>query len=323
MLRLFRLAAPHTALSMALVLLITPLLTVYMPNADAEDSPTATTVGHSPLTWSELQARPLPPSVPRIPYGRAAQQFGELRVPSGRGPFPVVILVHGGCWLAEFDYVYMTRLSAALTAAGYATWTPEFRRIGDAGGGWPNTLLDVGAAADALRTLAPNHHLDLHRVVAIGHSSGGHLALWLAARHRLAADSALYATAPLPLAGVVGLAAITDLATYRVGPADSCNASVDQLLGGTPQTVPQRYAQASPRALLPLGVAQVLIQGGLDPIVKPESARDYVDAAQAAGDAATLALIGEDGHFDLANPEGAAWTQLQDALHRLLPEYAH
>jgi acetyl esterase/lipase len=186
------------------------------------------------LSWNELSNRALPPAGERIAYGTDAAQFGQLRVPEGEGPFPVVMLIHGGCWLSDFDYVYMSHLAAAITAGGYATWTIEYRRLGDSGGGWPQTFLDAGNALDALRTIAPAHRLDLQRVAAAGHSAGGQLALWLAARPRLPASSDIRGRDPLPLRGAIGLAAITDLAQYRVGPADSCHASVDPLLGGTP-----------------------------------------------------------------------------------------
>lgn len=271
----------------------------------------------APLTWNALQKLPLPSPGERIAYGPAPQQFGELRVPKGAGPFPVVVVIHGGCWLADFDYRYITRLADALTRAGYATWAPEFRRIGDAGGGWPNTFLDVARATDHLRALASAHALDLARVIALGHSSGGHLALWLAARRKLPPDSALSLPDPLPLAGVVGLAAITDLATYRIGPKDSCHASVDRLLEGTPATRPQRYAQTSPRALLPLSMPQYFLQGAEDRIVGPESVRAYADAARAAGERANLSEIADAGHFDLVVPEGASWANLQTALRSL------
>jgi acetyl esterase/lipase len=279
--------------------------------------PESNPVAKAPITWAQLQALPLPPAGERITYGTAPQHFGELRVPKGKGPFPVVMLIHGGCWLADFDYRYITRLSAALTAEGYATWTPEFRRIGDSSGGWPNTLLDVGAATDHLRALAPKYHLDLHHVIALGHSSGGHLALWLAARHKLPQDSPLFSAKPIALAGVIGLAAITDLTSYRIGPPDSCHASVDQLLEGTPETQPQRYAQTSPLALLPLGVPQQFIDGSADRIVDPESVRAYVIAATKAGDHAELAMIAGDGHFDVVVAEREAWTQILVALKQL------
>ncbi|MES2683640.1 MAG: alpha/beta hydrolase [Pseudomonadota bacterium] len=262
-----------------------------------------------PISWKEVAAIPQPAAGEKISYGEAAQQFGELRLPQAKAgstqKFPVVVLVHGGCWLAAYDYRYINPLAAALTAQGIATWTIEYRRIGDAGGGWPNTLLDVAKATDHLRVMAKTHPIDLTRVVSMGHSAGGHLALWLGARHKLDPRSALYLPTPLALKGVVGLAPITNLATYRVGEPDSCNASVDQLIGGTPQQFPNRYAQASPFALLPLGVPQWLVQGAKDPIVPLDSVTAYATAARQAGDAGTVSVDDELGHFDTAVPHTA------------------
>lgn len=272
------------------------------------------------LSWNELEALPLPPAAPRIAYGSAPEQFGELRVPlhASKKKLPVVMLIHGGCWLAEFDYLHLTRLAAVLNDEGYATWTIEYRRLGDAGGGWPNTLLDVAHAADYLRVLARTQPLDLKRVVFVGHSAGGHLALWLSARHKLKAGSALYARYPLKPAGVVGLAPITDLVTYRIGPPDSCNAAVDQLMGGAPDVQPQRYAQASPLALLPLGVRQRIIHGVNDRIVPMQSAQHYVDAASGHGDDARLRLLPVAGHFELVAPQEPALPVLKEVLRELL-----
>lgn len=252
---------------------------------------------------------PQPPVVEKIAYGPAPQQFGELRLPPSQGAgesrFPVVVLIHGGCWLSAYAYQYTNPLAAALNAQGIATWTIEYRRIGDAGGGWPNTLLDVAKATDHLRTLATTQPIDTKRVVSMGHSAGGQLALWLAARHKLPKKSDLYLPRPLAIQGVVGLAAITDLARYRVGEPDSCNASVDQLIGGPPAVFPRRYAQASPHALLPLGVPQWLIQGGKDPIVPLESVTAYAVAAKKAGDETRVSTDDALGHFDPAVPHTA------------------
>ena len=143
------------------------------------------------MSAGDVLALPRPEAQHRIAYGPGPQQFGELRLPDGAGPHPVVIVVHGGCWLAEYDLGYMSSLAAALTADGVATWSIEYRRVGDDGGGWPGTFDDVGAAADHLREIAAEHELDLERVVAVGHSAGGHLALWLAARHGLSVDGGL------------------------------------------------------------------------------------------------------------------------------------
>lgn len=273
----------------------------------------------SPLSWADVAARPLPGSAARHAYGQAQQQYGQLRLPLGPGPFPVVVLVHGGCWLNEFDLSYFTHMAAALTAAGYATWTPEYRRLGDAGGGWPGTLKDVAAATDHLRELATRHPLNLQQVVAAGHSAGGQLALWLAARGQLPRESELYVEDPLPLRGVIGMAAITDLENYRVGPPGSCHAAVDALLGGSPMAQPARYAAISPIRLLPLGVPQWLFQGARDPIVSETSVRRYVDTARQSGDQVELQVDPDAGHFEVALPDTRLGQQILVALARLLP----
>ena len=270
------------------------------------------------LSWAALDAMPLPPPVARVPYGPAALQFAELRVPPGDGPFPVMILLHGGCWLNRYDLVYITRLAAWLTSQGWASWTPEYRRLGDPGGGWPGTLLDVGAAADALRAQAQAAPLDLCRVYAAGHSAGGHLALWLASRGQLALGSDLYQPQPLPIAGVLGLAAITDLAQHRHEAPSSCHAEVEPLLGGLPESLPQRYADASPAQRLPLGVPQVFVQGEEDDIVSSASVRRYVQAAQQAGDRVQLLALPGAGHFDVAVNVASSEAALVAALAWLL-----
>ncbi len=290
-------------------------MTTTPPSAD----PTAPTVG-VPLPWEALDAMPLPCAPPdaRVAYGPAPTQFAELRLPAGVGPHPVMVLLHGGCWRNRYDLVYITRLAHWLTTQGWASWTPEYRRLGDDGGGWPGTLLDVGTALDALRTQAVGAPLDLSRVYVAGHSAGGHLALWLASRKQLAPTSALYQAQPLPVAGVLGLAAITDLASYRIGPADSCHAAVDLLMGGTPSEVPQRYADASPAQRLPLGVPQVLVQGAEDDTVSLESVQSYAHAAQQAGDDVRVLALAGAGHFDVAVNAPSSEAALVDALGWLL-----
>lgn len=317
------------ALSMPLALLACahqPLPVVGTSPADrpAAETPAQPQTGSAPMRWSEVQALPLPPPGERYAYGSEASQFGELRLPAQAAagqPVPVAIVLHGGCWLDAFDMTYITRLSAALTEAGIATWTPEYRRIGEPGGGWPGTFADAAAATDYLRRLAVVHPLDLERVVAVGHSAGGHLGLWLAMRDQIASTSPLAEADPLALRGVVGLAPIADLASYRVGPPNSCHSAVDALMGGAPDASDElaaRYAAASPADNLPLGVAQVLIQGGADPIVAPESVRQYARQAQAAGDAVTVHVIAPAGHFEPAVPVAATWAVVRDAVTELL-----
>jgi acetyl esterase/lipase len=270
-----------------------------------------------PMTWAEVQALPRPAADHRIPYGEGAFRFGELRLPPGDGPFPVAVLLHGGCWLAEYDLDHLASAGAALAEQGVAVWALEYRRVGNPGGGWPGTFEDAAKGIDHLRVLAQRFPLDLDRVVLAGHSAGGHLALWAAARPGLPATSPLYTRDPLPVRGVVSLAGITDLTSYGSGPRD-CNTAVARLLGGGPDKFPRRYREGNPAALLPLGVPARLVQGTLDPIVPVEQARRFADAATAKGDDARLLLLEGAGHFDLIAPSTAAWATVRKSILDLL-----
>jgi len=268
------------------------------------------------ITWQDIETLPAPAEGLRIAYGTDSLQHGILRVPEGKGPFPVVVVVHGGCWLSDYNREYMSHLSAALTEAGYATWNLEFRRIGDIGGGWPGTFLDVAKGTDFIKQLAKDYPIDKKKVVVIGHSAGGHLALWLAARENLSRKSFLYEKRPLELTGVVSLAGITDLEKYAMEEG-SCNAAVPKLMGGMPADVPDRYAQASPARLLPVRVPQILIQGELDPIVPVEQATRYVARSEKKSKAATLMMLPNAGHFDLVVPQSPAFEKVLQAVQTL------
>jgi acetyl esterase/lipase len=163
-----------------------------------------------------------PPADERVPYGSDAHQFGDLRLPKGNGPHPVVMNIHGGFWRNEYDLGHAGHLCAALTAKGVATWNLEYRRIGNPGGGWPGTLDDVQTGAACLETIAAERSLDLKRVVATGHSAGGHLVLWLAKQNTIA------------LRGVVALAPVADL--RRAWELKLSNTVVADLLGGSDRT---------------------------------------------------------------------------------------
>ena len=208
------------------------------------------------LTQQDVAKLPAAPADHRIKYGADPLQFGDLRLPGGEGLHPLAIVIHGGCWLAAFaDVKLMAPLADALTRAGVATWNIEFRSADSPGGGWPNTLLDVASAVDYARELATKYPLDLQRVVIVGHSAGGHLAQWVAARHRLPDKSPLFQKNPLPVRGTVGLAAINDLQRYFQESA-GCGKSIPRLIGGLPNEVPDRYRESSPAEMLPLGVRQ-------------------------------------------------------------------
>jgi acetyl esterase/lipase len=268
-----------------------------------------------PITWSDLAALPVAPADARIAYGDDPLHFAELRLPPGAGPFPVAVLVHGGCWQAAYDVQHVSQLAAALAREGVATWTLEYRRLGDAGGGWPGTFDDVARGIDALRPAAAQHPLDTSRVVLVGHSAGGQLALW-AAGPRAAAGTVPRGPA-LRARGVVSLAGITDLRAYGAAPG-GCNASVTPLLGGTPAEVGPRYDLVSPVSLVPLGVPVRLVHGALDRTVPPEQSRDFAERATAAGDDARLLLVDGAAHFDVVAASSAAWPTVLGAVRELL-----
>lgn len=264
----------------------------------------------------ELLAMPEPAADQRYHYGAKEFQFADLRVPEGAGPFPVVVLVHGGCWLAQYGLGHLAAMAQALTDAGVATWTLEFRRVGNAGGGWPGTFLDVAQGTDYLRTVAPEHNLDLNRVVVSGHSAGGHLALWLAARHKLPPESELYLADPLPFAGVIALAPAADLElTYR---NQTCSGVSQQLVGGTPEQYPQRYLDGSAAALLPLGIPQVIITGDHDPGWL-EVSRVYQDKAKAAGETVEIIIPPNAGHFELVMPTNNTFELVRETILSMIP----
>ncbi|MEO6803484.1 MAG: alpha/beta hydrolase, partial [Granulicella sp.] len=194
----------------------------------------------------------------RIPYGKDASQFGDLWIPSPTGssqPFPVVVFFHGGWWQSEYNLAYAGHLCAALKADGLAVWSVEYRRCGATGGGWPATFQDAAAGFDHVATLAKNYSLDLSRVVAMGHSAGGHLAYWLAGRHHIDPNSPLYEPQPkvaihglIALAGAVDLRLTIDLAGYFSFAHD--RQEVYNLMGGEPQDFEDRYRAGNPGDLL-------------------------------------------------------------------------
>ncbi|MCA9988043.1 MAG: alpha/beta hydrolase, partial [Anaerolineales bacterium] len=164
------------------------------------------------LSTADLADLPIKPADRRIVYGAAPVQFVDFYRPDGAGPWPTLVLVHGGCWRAQYGLDHISFLARTLAERGVAVCSLEYRRLGDEGGGWPGTFLDVGRGTDLLRELAADEPLDLDNVVAMGHSAGGHLVQWLGSRHQISSDSPLYVTDPLPLKGVISLAGVADLA---------------------------------------------------------------------------------------------------------------
>ncbi|MBV9617466.1 MAG: alpha/beta hydrolase [Ktedonobacteraceae bacterium] len=253
----------------------------------------------------------------RLTYGDEPFQFGDLYVPEDGERHPVVILIHGGFWRATYDLSLMTKLAQELVAKGIATWNIEFRRVGNNGGGWPGTLLDVAQASDYLMSIADDYKFDLQRVVAVGHSAGGHLALWLGTRNSLAKKNELAnSETPLKLRGAVSLAGAMDLEhVWRLGLG---NDAVAEFLNGSPEKVPERYAAASPLEHLPLGIEQVLIHGTEDDRVPLIVSQEYADRARSLGDTVKLIKLVGANHFVVIDPTAAAWSRVVDEIKRLM-----
>jgi len=245
---------------------------------------------------TSMQDVPPAPPATRIAYSRGEFQVGDLRVPSGRGPHPVAIVIHGGYWRARYDLKEVEHLCEAVTRRGLATWSLEYRRIGNPGGGWPGTLDDVRTGAAHLEKIATERSLDLKRVVAMGHSAGGHLVLWLAKQNAIA------------LRGIVALAPVADL--RRAWELKLSDTVVADLLGGS----------ASPIELVPLGVAQRVLHGTNDDVVPLEISRRYVAAAKKSGDDSKLIEVAGAGHFELIDPRSSAWPVVKEAVLELVNE---
>jgi acetyl esterase/lipase len=272
------------------------------------------------MSPAEFQALASSKADYRIAYGEGRDQFGDLRIPAAKGPHPVAILIHGGCWKSDYATLSDTApIADALKAEGIATWNIEYRRLPDPGSGWPGTFQDVGEAVDHLRSIAPRYDLDLGRVVVLGHSAGGYLALWTAARSRMPPGSELHAADPLPIRGVVDLAGPGDLKAEIAVEVGACQSRVvEALLGGSPGEVPERYLQASPAEMLPLGVPQILIWGDSDDLRPLWIGQNYAKAAAASGDPVDLVIVHGAGHFEVASPFSPAWPKVRGAIDSLL-----
>ena len=253
----------------------------------------------------------------RLSYGTEAHQFGDLYMPSGDGPHPVVILIHGGCWRNSFGLEPLGRVAEFLHQMELAVWSLEYQRLGQ-GGGWPTTMQDVARGADHLYLLAKIYPLDLAQVIAVGHSSGGHLSLWLGARSHLPSSSELYFPDPLPLKGILSLAGVADL--VRGVAWDVCQGVCTELMGGSPEEVPERYQQASPCQMGPVEIPQVHLVGEYDEIVRSKIVQEDVIELQknATEVSIDLEVIPEIGHFELVDPTSTVWPIVVRAITKLL-----
>jgi len=252
--------------------------------------------------------RPAAPPDLVLRYADGDEGVIDVRLPVVASPAPVVVILHGGFWKPEFDRIHTGSMAVALAAAGYLAVTPEYRRVRQPGGGWPGTMDDVAAALDALPALlaaAAPDPADLSRLVLVGHSAGGQLALWSA--RRASAGSGVIA-----VGGVVALAPVGDLATAAL--IDLDDGAVQDFLGGDVGEVPDRYLAADPTQLVPIGVRLVVLHGDADPYVPVAQSTAFVDAARAAGDDISFSLLTGEDHFALIDPLSTAWPKVVAAI---------
>ena len=255
------------------------------------------------MSSEDILTIPPPPADARLSYGSDPNQFGELRVPKTGGPFPVLISIHGGYWRAKYDLAYMGHLCAALTGKGLATWNLEYRRVGNAGGGWPGTFEDVRNGYRFVSQIAKRYNLDPAKWAAVGHSAGGQLALCLAGHEP-------------SVKRVVSLAGVVDLQqAWELHLSDN---AVVGFLGGEPAAVPEHYHEADPMQLKISQATQWLIHGASDDTVPPFLSRNYTEQKKTRGENVHYLEISTAGHFDLVDPRSTAWPKVEGTVMHLL-----
>lgn len=297
-----------------------PLLLGLAASAMSGDVQTPSQAASGPLlTWPDLlnRQRPAPDHV--IRYGEQAQQVVDLYLPAGNGPHPVVIMIHGGCWSQPWDRGLMNWISDDLRRRGIAVWNIDYRTLGEADrSAYPTLFEDVAAAADALRTHAAQYRLDTARVVSVGHSAGGHLALWLAGRRNLPTGHFANRN-PLPIHAAISLGGLQDLELAERPPGSGCGTEVvGRLIGRTLPGRSDPFADTSVPRMGALRIPQVLINGNQDRIIPTHFAEDYAGQMRALGDDVRVRMIDATGHVELVAPESAAWAAAVEEIMRAL-----
>ncbi len=248
-----------------------------------------------------------PPADARLPYGKDSNQFGELRLPKseakGKKSSAVVMNIHGGFWRSKYNLAHAGHLCGALTAKGLATWNIEYRRVGNPGGGWPGTFEDIANAYRFLPQIAKRYNLDATRVVVMGHSAGGQLALCLAGHEP-------------SVKAVISLAGVVDL--QRAWEEHLSDDAVVAFLGGKPKDVPEHYQEADPMQLKIGSATQWLIHGAADSVVPPPFSRNYAEQKKKWGEDVHYLEVSTAGHFELIDPHSNAWPKVESTVFHLL-----
>jgi acetyl esterase/lipase len=263
------------------------------------------------------QARPAPDA--SLSYGAAPTQGVDVYLPKGEGPHPVVLLIHGGCWMKGTAGREQLRvLGAALANRGVAVWSIGYRRVDEEGGAYPGIFQDVAKAIDLIPANAAKYQLDTSRVVAVGHSAGAHLAIWAASRGKLAPTSPAYVANHFPIRQVVALGGLGDI-ERATGVAGVCGPTiVPALLGQPSASRPDVYSDTSPVKMVPNGAKIVMVTGAEDKITPPAYAQTYVDAVKAAGGTAEAVILPDAAHWDVVTIGTPAWKVVSERIFAAL-----
>ena len=273
----------------------------------------------APMTLDHYLALNGPQATAQIAYGPAPSQYAQLFRPSGAGPFPVVVLVHGGCWTVQFGGIkQMRNVANALSSQGIAVWNVEYRRVDEEGGGYPGTFQDMHAALDSLQSHASQYQLDTSRIVAMGHSAGGQLVQWIAGRNRLPKTSPLYREHILPISNIISLGGLADLRHEEKLIKSSCDRDIQELAGSASNDRPDIYSDTNAADLIPNGTRTVLITGELDTISPPRVAHDYAAKAVKAGDHAEVLILPGASHYDEIAATSPAWKMVLPVIKQML-----
>ena len=288
------------------------------PSADPQGQPAAPAAG-ALLAWPEFLARPRPAPDRTVRYGEHERQVVDVYLPRGEGPHPVVVMIHGGCWSAPWDRNLMNHASDDLRKRGIAVWNIDYRVI-ENGNGYPHIFDDTWAAIHALSIQGREFPLDVNRVVGVGHSAGGHLALWYASRRARWSPPANVRMIPPPqFDAVVSLGGLPDLELAERPPGSGCGTEViGQLIGRGQPGRSDAFADTSVPRMGALGVRQVVINGTQDRIIPTHFAEDYARKMRALGDDVRVRLIERTGHIELIAPETAAWAAAVEEIERAL-----
>ena len=262
-----------------------------------------------------------------VDYGVNEHQFGELLLPQGTGPFPIIMIIHGGFWRKNFDLTQMHEMAEQLAKQGIATWNIEYNRVGHEEGGWPGTFLDVANAFNYIKVLAQKYPIDLNNILIMGHSAGGHLALWLAGNDLVDPNSEIYLPIDgLNIKGVISLAGVSDLEKmydihyWKYKLYEIYDNPTADLLGGSPDEYRERYINASPKHLINTNIPTMLIHGALDVNVPIGLSEQFYEEALAKKANTSLEILKDAEHFEVIVPHTNSWSVITECIERLIGE---